>query len=1120
MRTLVYSMFLLFFPTTCLANIENSFKQLQALHNQYMPQSDELIYHQLGITRYQLFDNIKNSIDSLLPMTNDAGMICSLHHLKFAGATYVLDSASLFEGGLGVLECYSHHPTPEEVQIAQNIYNFLNQYIEINVQGYKEARRLYLQLFATIADSPLCIYYYQDFFDKFSHDFEYLSIEEPDFLISYNILQALKKLPLSREDEIKRLQWGKIVYSSIGDFLPNDTTINQAFEYADSVVYAIQSIDSISKRLVTWMEQRKYIERDLACFRAEDSRKERIKDSIDHIYALQYHQLAQLCNSQIIAHQETFRAIFEIARNDNDSTAGEIRKTILRKSLAIGNDSLYIDNLASLFSYRGNDLGIEEQEIFVAILSKLSQIVHHKNVRHLRYLLNMAMSVVVYEISCFDEPYFTECYHILCEIHKNTQTPISLALCERMFGGDIYDSLLRERYEMMVQDSAIWDKDAIDALTESYAYALYQQGDSSCVSLFRKYVRGKPLGYNILKYEELLNHAVAFPQCIQPIDGLYMDSLIALSGDRLIMDYECAAWIYFYLDNPKYEVYFDSLFQDIHKSVVQECLYAYFNNSSERDTENMWIMDPATQNHIYDLAVNDFSHNAVVSTLACNLSLLDKSCLLNIERDLVRTISRLNPSLWSQYTSLYNRYLETHDINTLQRIVQIGEEIQDISLQNQSFSYSLQCDWKTIQKELHQNQYVIDFITYNHYLAHCTPADCILKMIMWKDYYHNYDHYAAICFSPQSTEPIIIPVPNVMDKDLVDLSPDIYNYTGLYKVFWDTIISTLNIPDGADIFFSPDRTLSTVAIEYALTTDSILMNEKYNMYRLSSIKEILNHNQNRVENIAAFGGLNYFIDDSLWIEASSTNKSSEYYRNRFVSPDSVLTRMIDDSTRAYNNIQFLPGTLNEVKEILGCFRQNHYNSYQYIGNDGTEEAIKSMSSHSPSILHIGTHGFYIKKSQINPSAGEKAWGENPMERTGLIMAGGGRAFQNIMPPPNVEDGILTSLEISKLDLSNTNLVVLSACQTALGDIISDGVSGLQRGFKKAGVQTIIMSLWPVDDKATQMLMTEFYTNWINHHQSKREAFKNAQNAVRYAVDEDGDRMFENPVFWAGFIMLD
>ena len=72
----------------------------------------------------------------------------------------------------------------------------------------------------------------------------------------------------------------------------------------------------------------------------------------------------------------------------------------------------------------------------------------------------------------------------------------------------------------------------------------------------------------------------------------------------------------------------------------------------------------------------------------------------------------------------------------------------------------------------------------------------------------------------------------------------------------------------------------------------------------------------------------------------------------------------------------------------------------------------------------------------------------------------------------------------------------------------------------AGVQTIIMSLWPVNDAATQMLMTEFYTNWIERKQSKREAFKNAQNTVRYAVDKDGDRMYENPKYWAGFIMLD
>jgi CHAT domain-containing protein len=111
-----------------------------------------------------------------------------------------------------------------------------------------------------------------------------------------------------------------------------------------------------------------------------------------------------------------------------------------------------------------------------------------------------------------------------------------------------------------------------------------------------------------------------------------------------------------------------------------------------------------------------------------------------------------------------------------------------------------------------------------------------------------------------------------------------------------------------------------------------------------------------------------------------------------------------------------------------------------------------------------------------------------------------------------QDGILTAKEISLLHLNDADLVVLSACETAKGDITSEGVFGLQRAFKMAGVQTIIMSLWKVDDEATQLLMTEFYNNWIGKKQSKREAFRNAQNSVR--------AQHEEPVYWAGFIMLD
>ena len=117
--------------------------------------------------------------------------------------------------------------------------------------------------------------------------------------------------------------------------------------------------------------------------------------------------------------------------------------------------------------------------------------------------------------------------------------------------------------------------------------------------------------------------------------------------------------------------------------------------------------------------------------------------------------------------------------------------------------------------------------------------------------------------------------------------------------------------------------------------------------------------------------------------------------------------------------------------------------------------------------------------------------------------------------------LLTGLEIATLDLRETDLVVLSACQTGMGDIGSDGVFGLQRGFKKAGVNSLLMSLWNVDDAATGLLMTEFYRNFIEG-KSKHESLKAAQEKVRnFRGEINGKyRDFSNPRFWAAFILLD
>ena len=169
------------------------------------------------------------------------------------------------------------------------------------------------------------------------------------------------------------------------------------------------------------------------------------------------------------------------------------------------------------------------------------------------------------------------------------------------------------------------------------------------------------------------------------------------------------------------------------------------------------------------------------------------------------------------------------------------------------------------------------------------------------------------------------------------------------------------------------------------------------------------------------------------------------------------------------------------------------------------------------LIHIATHGFYLDEkgaARSNPSL--LAVEENdshiyPMRRCGLILSGGQHAWLGESLPKDIEDGILTGEEIAGMDLSGTDLVVLSACQTGLGDIDREGVYGLQRGFKIAGAGTIIMSLWEVDDAATEIMMTKFYTQ-LASGKSKRDAFDSAISAVK--------SKFDGPEYWAAFIMLD
>ena len=230
---------------------------------------------------------------------------------------------------------------------------------------------------------------------------------------------------------------------------------------------------------------------------------------------------------------------------------------------------------------------------------------------------------------------------------------------------------------------------------------------------------------------------------------------------------------------------------------------------------------------------------------------------------------------------------------------------------------------------------------------------------------------------------------------------------------------------------------------------------------------------------------------------------------------------------------YLPATLDEVQAIKASFDKKYQPATLTTGNEATETAVKTLSTHTPKILHIATHGFYFTENQAerqkslrfltidgSPSLGggqgEASPEDKALTRSGLLMAGANATLRGKDIPMDADDGVLTAQEISRLDLRGVDLMVLSACKTGNGDINQgEGVFGLQRGFKKAGVQTIVMSLWEVDDKATQILMTEFYDNLLQG-QSKRDAFQNAQKHLRTV--ENGH--YDEPQYWAAFILLD
>ena len=215
----------------------------------------------------------------------------------------------------------------------------------------------------------------------------------------------------------------------------------------------------------------------------------------------------------------------------------------------------------------------------------------------------------------------------------------------------------------------------------------------------------------------------------------------------------------------------------------------------------------------------------------------------------------------------------------------------------------------------------------------------------------------------------------------------------------------------------------------------------------------------------------------------------------------------------------LQESLNEVEQISRLLTNNKIQHSLLYGEEGTKENVLLQLQNNHSIVHISTHSYYWQKKHTTNKDIAKTISileldnhttDKRLVRSGLILSSSTN---------NAQDQILTSYDIASLNLNNIGLIVLPSCQSGLGDITRDGVIGLQRAFKEAQVDAILMSLWDADDFSTRLLTVEFYKNIVSGL-NLHESLQNAQEYIKNYEDESGNRLFESPYYWAGFVLLD
>ncbi len=489
--------------------------------------------------------------------------------------------------------------------------------------------------------------------------------------------------------------------------------------------------------------------------------------------------------------------------------------------------------------------------------------------------------------------------------------------------------------------------------------------------------------------------------------------------------------------------------------------------------------------------------NDSLYALAYDAALLSKGIFLNTDQSLrfiAEQASIETKKLYDEWQEAMNKLKSPHPIELYQSLAEEAEIkekqfLRDCREINEIY-HRLEIKWQDVQNTLSNDDVAIEFIDFK--------TDDKLTV------------YAALVLDKSMKFPQFVPL--ITSKS--DLSLTSISWEDLSSLIWGNLESY--IAQKKNIYFSASGEIYILPIESFpdWRTPKKRISDSKNIYRLSSTRElVLNKSHISPHKAVIYGGFDF---------NNSIEEMVSDHHNEQLLVDKNPNEMIqakDTKRGAIKSLKYLPGTLKEAEDIISSI-DSKVSTISFLGAHGTEASFKALSGKDIHIMHIGTHGFYDSSTEelasdfsIDSNERYLTAEDRALSHSGLFFAGANNYIGDSIPE-GIEDGMLTAQEISLLNLKTIDLVTLSACQTAQGEITGDGVFGLQRGFKKAGVNSILMSLWRVNDDATCILMTEFYRNWIGLGKSKHDALELAKGTVSKHPG------WEDPEYWAAFILLD